>query len=114
MKTGEKAELSCIVDGLPEPKVIWTVALVDSNPSLGSRNNDSHVEAVAPVVKSVYIDDASREHQRRYTCLAKNTIIKDGVKTTVIDTATMMLTVQGWSLTIHLYYSIIIGSSTYR
>ena len=95
VKAGEKAELSCTVDGLPQPKVIWTVALQDSNPKQGSRDNDDHVEAVAPFVKKVYIKNAAREHQRKYTCLAKNTIIRDGVKTTVIDTATMTLTVGG-------------------
>ena len=93
VKSGEKAELSCTVDGLPQPKVIWTVALQDSNPKQDSR--DQQLEAVAPFIKKVYIDNTSREHQRKYACLAKNTIIKDGVKTTVIDTATMTLTVQG-------------------
>ena len=95
VKAGEKAELSCTVDGLPQPKVIWTVALQDSNPRQGSYGSNQQLEAVAPFVKKVYIDNASSEHQRKYTCLAKNTIIKDGVKTTVIDTATMRLTVQG-------------------
>ena len=96
MKTGDKAELSCIVDGLPEPKVLWTVALQDSNPSLGSRNNvNNNSTQVAPIVKKVYISDVAKEHERRYTCLAKNTIIKDGAKTTVIDTATVMLRIQG-------------------
>lgn len=93
VKSGDKAELSCTVDGLPQPKVIWTVALQDSNPKQDPRNQQ--VEAVAPLIKKVYIDNASKEHQRKYACLAKNTIIKNGVKTTVIDTATMTLTVQG-------------------
>lgn len=93
MKAGDKAELSCTVDGLPQPKVIWTVALGDSNPSL-DRDNGNDVKPVAPIVKKVYFKNTAKAHQRRYTCLAKNTIIKDGKKTTVIDTATMMLTVQ--------------------
>ena len=116
VKAGEKAELSCTVDGLPQPKVIWTVALQDSNPKQGSRDNNGQVQAVAPFIKKVYIDNASREHQRKYACLAKNTIIKDGVKTTVIDTATMMLTVQGQLQSTWILNGIllIIVSSTYR
>jgi len=95
VKAGETAELSCTVDGLPQPKVIWTVALADSNPLVGPRDNSDNIKAVAPFVKKAYITNAAREHHRRYTCVAKNTIIKDGVKTTIIDTATMMVTVDG-------------------
>lgn len=90
VKAGEEAELSCTVDGLPQPKVLWTIALGDSNPSQGSRNNDDY-KAVAPFVKKLYVNNMD---QKRYTCIVTNTIIKDGVKTTVIDTATMTVTVQ--------------------
>ena len=95
VKAGENAVLSCTVDGLPQPKVIWTIALADNKPSLGSRI-DSEYEPVAPFVKTAYINGTTaEEHQRRYTCVVKNTVIRDGLKTTVIDTATVKLTVQG-------------------
>ena len=95
VKAGENAVLSCTVDGLPQPKVIWTIALADNKPSLGLQI-DSDYEPVAPFIKSAYINETTvEEHQRRYTCVAKNSILRDGIKTTVIDTATIQLTVQG-------------------
>lgn len=98
VKAGEDAELSCTVDGLPRPKVIWTIALADNKPLLGSQDNkeNNNYKPVAPFIQKVYIKNAEIDvHQRRYTCVVRNTIIKNGVKTTVIDTATVKLTVQG-------------------
>lgn len=104
VKAGEKAELSCTVDGMPKPKVIWTVALKDTNPSLGLRGNNNKVKAVSPVTKKVYV---TARNQRRYTCIAKNTIVKNGLKTTVIQSATILLTIESelqCSCKIYRYY----------
>ena len=102
VKAGENAVLSCTVDGLPQPKVIWTIALADNKPSLGLQI-DTDYKPVAPLVKNAYINGTTaEEHQRRYTCVARNSIIRDGIKTTVIDTATVKLTVQG-QLAFQLY-----------
>ena len=106
VKVGQDATITCIADGLPKPKVIWTVALGDSS-SISSPTR-SDIEPVAPVTKQFSIKDIVNSHEKKYTCLARNTIIKDGVKTRVIDTATIRLEVKGQSLMALLKTNVIV------
>jgi len=94
VKVGRDATITCIADGLPKPKVIWTVALGDSSPSMNSQTN-LNIQPIAPVSKQFSIKQTTNAHEKKYTCLARNTIIKDGVKTRIIDTATIKLEVLG-------------------
>ena len=99
VKVGQDAVITCVADGLPKPKVIWTVALGDSSPSINSQTR-SDITPVAPVIKQFSIKGITNAHQKKYTCLARNTIIKDGVKTKIIDTATIKVEVLGQLLVV--------------
>lgn len=75
------------------------MALGDSSPSINSQTR-SDIAPVAPVIKQFSIKGITNTHQKKYTCLARNTIIKDGVKTKIIDTATIKVEVLGQLLVV--------------